>query len=226
MREKIFRRSKLCAALLTLASSQASFADLVTFDELDASAGDIPLSDVNPYHTLTWTNFSAYTSLPGFDGFNNGIVSGANAAYSGGELAGDAITPVVGSISSARLFDFQSAALGAGWYDNLSLTIQGWRAGAALYSQTLNLNTNGSQFFAFDFIGIDTLTFVTAASVATLDPFLCGSFNCTQFALDNLLFEFTADGGPPANVPEPGSAMLLLAGLLGFVPFLRRRPIR
>jgi len=45
----------------------AAIAGQVTasFDEIDASGGDVPI--VSRYLGLNWTNFTAYTSTPGFE---------------------------------------------------------------------------------------------------------------------------------------------------------------
>ena len=59
---------------------------------------------VSPYLGFNWTNFTAYTPPPGFDGFNNGIVS-----------------PVVGSITAATQLDFVCADLGASYCSGVSL---------------------------------------------------------------------------------------------------------
>lgn len=220
-------RKLLAATLAAATMSWASLtsAALISFDDLDASAADLDIGGVAAYQGFTWKNFFAYTVLPGFDGFNNGIVSPQNAAYSGGEFAADGVMPIVGSISAAALFDFTSAALGAGWYDGLALTVQGSRAGQTLFSQTVAVGTSGAQLFQFNFSGIDTLSFLTAATGATLDPFLCGSFNCTQFTIDDLTIG-SAGGGPgPVAVNDTSSVVLMLvAGT--FLPWMRRRQAR
>jgi hypothetical protein len=42
----------------------------------DTASGIVSLDTIiPPYQEFTWTNFSAYTAIPGFPGFNNGIVS-------------------------------------------------------------------------------------------------------------------------------------------------------
>lgn len=202
------------------------------FDDIDASGGDVPIA--SPYLGFTWANFTAYTATPGFEGFNNGIVSPANAAYSGGEMFTNAVTPIVGSITSTNLFDFLSADLGAGYYDGLSLTAQGLRGGQLLFTRTVTLGTTGAQGFSFDFIDIDTLTLVAAATPTTADPFACGGFNCTQFTLDDVMLVAKDIVAPPPEPPagevsEPGSlALVLVAGLgaAGLRPALRRRRTR
>jgi hypothetical protein len=190
---------------------------LANFDEIDASAGDVPIT--SPYLGFTWTNFTAYTATPGFAGFNNGIVSPLNAAYSGGEVSGSTVTPVVGMISTTGLFDFTSAAMGAGYYDGLAVTVQGLRGGVVLFSQSFTLNVTGAITVFFNFAAVDNVTFLAATTTGTTDPFACGAFNCTQFTLDNVLL---------TPVPEPSIVQILLAGLavLSLRSAVARRPVR
>ena len=74
--------------LLFLVDAVPAQATIVNFDDIDASAGDVSLDAVSPYQGFTWSNFFAYTAAPGFPGFNNGIVSHPNAAYTGGDELG------------------------------------------------------------------------------------------------------------------------------------------
>lgn len=105
----------------------------INFDDLDTSGGlDIDLSGTT-YLGYAWSNFSAYSAITGQEGFNNGIVSPNNAIYSGGDL--------IGTISSASLFDFSSAYLNAAYYDNLAVTVEGLLNGGVLFSQTITVST-------------------------------------------------------------------------------------
>ena len=189
----------------TIASSANALT--INFDDLDASGGDIDLSGAN-YQGYTWSNFSAYTSAVGFDGFNNGIVSPNNAAYSGGEIFGTtATTPVVGTLSGASLFDFSSAYLNAAYYDNLAITVEGLLNGAILFSNTVTVSTAGAQLFNFGFSGINELAFFASKTANVSDPFNCGDVNCTQFTIDDLTVQ-------DSTVPEPPSLLLLSFGWL------------
>jgi hypothetical protein len=209
-REVANRLSKLMCVLLCGAAVPA-FGGTINFDDVNAAAGDVVLNGLNPYHGFTWTNFSVYTTTPGFPGFNNGIVSPANAAYSGGEVFGATVTPVVGEIQSASPFNFVSAYVGAGYYDNLSLTVQGLLGGSLLFTRTVTVNTTGAQLTSFGFTGINELDFFASKTPQTTDPFLCGDFNCTQFTLDDLTFA-------PASTPVPlPSSFGLLALALALV---------
>jgi MYXO-CTERM domain-containing protein len=211
----------------TPASGDALFT--VNFDDLDASAGDLDLGGVSPYHDFTWSNFFAYTSTPGFPGFNNGIVSLDNAAFSGGEIFGAATIPIVGTITAVSPFDFISGYLGAGYYDNLDVTAEGFRGGTMLFSKTVTVGTGGAQLFNFGFTGIDQLDFFGAQTSSINDPFNCGAFNCTQFTLDDATFNTSSSTSP---VPEPPAVSLLALAVFGLLAARRRtagtdrRPMR
>lgn len=216
---------KIALAVLLFSQVSLAFATIVNFDDLDASGGDVVLDGLSPYQGFTWTNFSAYTTTPGFPGFNNGIVSPDNAVYSGGELFGPAVTPVIGKIESADNFDFISAYLGSGYYDNLDLTVQGKLNGALLFTRTLTLGTAAPLFVSFGFAGINELDFFAGTTASTTDPFQCGTVNCTQFTLDDLAFEPGSTTPPPNLLPEPPSLALLGLGGLGAWALRRRNGI-
>jgi PEP-CTERM motif len=210
-------RSTIVALLLTWMSSTASIASVVTFDDIDASGGDVSID--GSYAGLTWSNTFAYTEIFGYDGFNNGIVSMANAAYSGGQTGGATVQPIVGSISSGsgEVFDFWSAYLGSGYYDGLLLTFTGMRDGAILFTKNVLVGTGVADLVDFSFVDIDTLLFSAEATATTSDPYDCGTFNCTQFTMDNLSIDVRAEEEEPSGVPEPPTLALLGVALLGAI---------
>jgi hypothetical protein len=201
---------------ISLEATNATASDIINFDNLDASAGDIVL---NSYQGFTWSNFSAYTSTPGFPGYNNGIVSGPNAAYSGGQTFTNSVVPIIGTISGASPFDFLSGYLGSGNYDHLDVTVEGLLNGKMLFSKTVTVNTSGAALFDFGFDGINQVAFYGSTTAATTDPYACGSFNCTQFTADNLTF------APYSATPEPSTPALFVLGAASVFLLLRRRAI-
>lgn len=209
----------LAALLALLIPMSRGGATTITFDDLNASSGDIILDTISPYHGLTWTNFSAYTGTPGFPGYNNGIVSSPNAAYGGGDNLG---SPTPSYIASASDFNFVSAYFGSGWYDGLDLTVEGLLNGTVRDSKTLTVSTTGAQSVTFNFTGIKSLEFFTAATASTTDPYGCGPSGCSQFTIDNLTIT-PSSGPPPPSVPEPATWAASLLGIAAIAALRRTR---
>jgi RHS repeat-associated protein len=203
----------LLSTILFWAIASSANALTINFDDLDASGGDIDLNGTT-YQGYTWSNFSAYTFGGGYDGFDAGIISLDNAAYSGGEIFGTgSATPLVGTLSSTSLFDFGSAYLNAAYYDDLDITVEGLLNGVLLFSSKVTVNTTGAQLFNFGFSGINELAFFAGKGANFTDPFGCGDINCTQFTIDDLTVQDSTIT-PPGTVPEPPSLALLSFGLL------------
>lgn len=198
------RIGRWSAAALLLAGPATAAAAVIDFDDIDTSPGLVNLATMNPYQGYTWTRFNAYTTFI-FTGFNNGIVSPANAAFSGGEFFdGSGVQRIVGRIESPGRFTLVSADLGAGWYDNLHVTVEGLRGGSAVFSETVTVDTRGAQTFGFNFTDVDALALYATRLSESTDPYGCGPFNCTQFTVDDIVI---------AAVPEPDGVALLAAGV-------------
>jgi hypothetical protein len=214
--------SRLLLILVVLAASASpAFADNISFNDINASLGDVPLDGLSPYHGLTWTNVTAYTSVPGFPGFNNGIVSPPNAAYTAGDALG---SPIISTISRASGFDFTSAYLGSGWYDGLSVTLDGFTNGVQDFTRTITVDTETPQLFTFDFTDITELDIFSTSTASTTDPYGCGPSGCSQVTLDDL--EVTLlNNGPPANTPEPNALSLLCLVLIALAASSRFRKL-
>lgn len=208
------------ALMISIFASVPMRASIISFDDINASLGDIPLDGLSPYQGLTWANFSAYTSVPGFPGFNNGIVSQPNAAYTAGDALG---SPIVSAITRTSGFDFTSAWLGSGWYDGLSVTLNGLYGGSQEFTQTVTVNTEAPQLFTFNFTDITELDIYSTVTASTTDPYGCGPSGCSQVTLDDLNVTLL-NNPPPSGVPEPGTFSLLCLALLALAasPCLRR----
>ena len=196
-------------------------ATTINFDDVNASLGDVDLATLSPYQGFTWSNFYAYTSQPGFPGFNNGIVSGSNAVYSGGEQAsGSSVAPIIGSIQSSTPFNLVSSYMGSGNYDNLNVTVEGLSGSTVLFTKVVSVNTGPAQLIDFGYTGITAVDLFATTTSGTTDPYACGSFDCTQFTLDDVT---VTQGSTQASVPEPATLGLLMSGVISLLPLARRR---
>lgn len=194
-------------------------ASVINFDDIDASAGDVILSSYQGYN---WTNISVYTSAPGFPGFNDGIISPPNAAYTAGDALG---SPIVSTITSSSPFNFISGYFGSGWYDGLSVTVNGLYNGTQDYSQTFTVDTETPELFTLNFAGINELDIYSTITASTTDPYGCGPSGCSQVTLDDL----TLTPGvppPPTTSPEPMSFLLAGVGFCALVTFRRLKSFR
>jgi len=211
-------------AVVVLAALPAAAATVVNFDDIDASSGDVILDLLSPYQGFDWTNFSVYNvnNTSGFPGFTNGVVSSPNAAYTSGDSGG---SPLISIISSTSSFDFVSAYLGAGWYDGLNVTVEGFDGSTEDFSKTVTVGTGGAQLFTFNFDGINKLEIFSTVTGSTTDPFGCGASGCSQVTLDDLTFT-PSSGPPPPPVPEPSMANIAALGFLALAAFHRARARR
>jgi hypothetical protein len=215
-----FTTSTVFAALLTLLlvliGTAPVRATLINFEErddsgkiiLDTSSGIVSLDTISPYQDFTWTNFAAYSATPGFPGFNDGIVSDPNAAFTGGDELGVAVVGKI-TVAPGSQFVFTSAYIGSGWYDNLDVTVEGRWRGVLQFSKTVTVNTIGAQPFDFDVRAIDDLEFFSTVTAATTDPFGCGSSGCSQFTFDDMDLSLVS----PSTIAEPSAAVVLLSSL-------------
>lgn len=185
-----------------LNSSASTHAAVITFDDLPK----VEFADVinNGYQGFDWSwfNYIDKFSLPN-TGFEKGVVSGNYAAYN--DFAATATT-------SGKSFDFNGAYLTAGWNDGLKIEVSGFAHGIAQYSKTVVVNTTQSQWFEFNFTGIDALSFRSYGGER--NPLLDNEGE--HFILDNFTYN---EPIAQAQVSEPSSLMLLGLGfiLLRFV---------
>jgi hypothetical protein len=179
--------------------------ELLTFDDLAtvSPAPGVPSQGVIPdgYGGLDWLNFGVVDGLevdPTY-GYYTGVVSSANVAVN--EFSSPASIVI-----SSGLFDLDSAYLTAGLNDGrpLDVQVQGYLGTTMLYNNTYTVNNSGPTLINFNYIGVNTVTFISSPVERSATP----------FAMDNLT----------VTVPESSSlAMMLLgAALSGFVMKLRK----
>lgn len=187
----------LWALSLGLLGASAAQAAVITFDDLPSVefAGDIQ----NGYKGFNWDWFSYIDkfAMPN-TGFEKGVVSGQYAAFN--NFAATATT-------SGSTFDFNGAYLTAGWRDGLIVEATGFVNGLAQYTKSIVINSTQTQWFDFNFAGIDAISF--AAYGGEKNPLL--DFDGEFFILDNFTYN---EPLPPTHVPEPSSITLFGLGLL------------
>jgi hypothetical protein len=181
------------ACLLTLGGPAR--ADLITFDDLNASGVGTPIP--NGYHGLDWVDFQVLNTthlIP--SGFVNGTMSSPNVAYSGGGL------PAV--IHSGTPFDLNSGYFTAAFNNGLHVLATGFLNGHMVDQKMFALHTSKPKFEDLEFLNVDTVEFVSWGVPIRFEG--AG----TTFVVDNL----TVDGRlGTQTLPEPTSLALLGIGV-------------
>jgi len=201
-----------------VASSPRCSATTLTFDNL---ASLTSMSTVSPYGGLNWTNWTSYTdsgmSSLNYDGYAKGVVSQPGALFSGGEISSSG-NEITGMFSGAggSTFTLNTAYLGAAYYDGEKLAISGFNGVTPVFSTTVTLITTGAQKFSFEEAGLTSVNMTPVPGTGT-DTYGCGTFNCTQFTMDNL----EINDPIPTSAPEPAS--LYLVSLAAVAWMLRKR---
>ena len=186
---------KTLCALITGASlmlAGAAHAGVVDFDELNTDGDFASLSDISPYAGLSWSA-DWYAGDTGIDGYANGAKSGANYAVNG--FGSDAM-----SISSADGFNFDGAwfAASQGVEDKASwINISAYDALNQLIGSTGNVAIGDS--YVWVGAGFHNVSFL----------------NITRDTGWYVMDDFTTSAA--AQVPEPGTPLMLAIGLLALV---------
>lgn len=169
-------------------------AAMLTFDDVSGTTSYAPIHD--GYGGFDWDNFYVMHSnhFPE-SGYDLGTVSGDYTAWN---WIGD---PASVGVAPGSTFDFNGAYLTSAW-NGQNLRVQGFVGGSLVADRTVSLVTTDPQWFDFDFLGVDMLTFTPAGR--------------DWFAMDNFTYSQSV-------VPLPGAVLLGMLGLGTAGVKLRRR---
>lgn len=200
------------AWVTTLGASPASAA-LIGFDDL-LGGGVEAAAIASPYAGFIWNNFDAldtvlYTADMGPNGYANGVLSPRNVAYDGyGNAA---------SFSAGQSFLLSSYAIGAAWNNDMTITVQGWRNGTLVDSDSFAVSADGSVRRQAGWTNIDTVTFIASGGTSAGYRGLG-----TEFYLDDIAInESVVFGDIP--IPEPSAIVLLIPAAAATAALRRRR---
>lgn len=202
---------QLAIAFGLVLSTNASYANVLTFDDIGGISGVGDYCYVNCFATIpntyggfTWDNmYYYYNNIPN-SGYGYGIVSGTFAAFNGSGTM--AVT------SGGSLFNFTGAYLTGAWNDGLNVNVKGYTGGVLMYDQTVVASAIAPSWFQFNYSGVDKLEFSSYGGT----NYWSGGYG-TQFVMDN--FTYSA-------VPVPAAAWLFGSGLMGLIGFSRKRVAR
>ena len=194
--------SLLLSLLLSLGVIAAvnTQAAVITFDDLPATELDAVPEN---YQGFNWGD-SFFTNVAYIhkntipdSGYATGVVSGEYAAFNNFSTTSTIKT------TDGGLFDFNGAYFTSAWKDNTHLTVTGFLNNAALFTQTVIINTSAAQWFDFNFTGINSLQL----NVWNYTPNDGNDF----YVMDN----FTVNEA--IAVSESSSIALLLLGIAGIL---------
>jgi hypothetical protein len=191
------------AAVAALAANPT----LITFDDLPTPPSPNYAIIQTPYCGLQWSNFFYMDSVAelnayGPTGYSYGMVSSNNIAFNSAGAPS--------SLSSAGVFNLNSAYLTAAWNDGLNVEVRGFVGNTLAYDNTYIVNSTAPTLINFNYLGVSSVVFTSSGG--TLHAFPNGGHG-TQFAMDDLTLTF---------VPEP-SAFVLTGLSAGILIILRRR---
>lgn len=149
-------------AWVTLLAATPASAVIIGFDDL-LGGGIEAAAIASPYAGFTWNNFNAldtvlYTADMGPNGYANGVASPRNVAYAGyGNAAG---------FSAGQSFLLSSYAIGAAWNNGMTITVQGWRNGILVDSDSFAVSATGAIRRQAGWTNIDTVTFTASGGTS------------------------------------------------------------
>lgn len=199
----------VCALFLVVSFSGISAGAVGTFDDLQPLPPGQGLAVPNGYLGLNWVQVGYLdpTTRNPTVGYLPAMVSSPHVAFNMFENP-----TVISSMTSNTYFTFNGAYFGAAWNNGLQVNLTGWRQGVQKQSRTIVVNTTGSNWYDFNYVGIDELRISSSGGIPAFSPDY-GSF--THFVMDN----FTVN----EPVPEPTNLAIVCAGAFGGLSLTYRR---
>lgn len=191
----------LFSAILALGiGSSAAQAAVITFDDLPATDMDAIQNGYQGFHWgdnfMTSVAYIHKDTMPD-TGFSKGVVSGNYAAFNNFATT---------STISSDIFTFNGTYLTAAWNESLLVEVTGFLNNLALFTKTVTLGTQQAQWFEFNFIGINQLSFrAWGGTPSNLNE------GGEHFVMDN--FTYTQ----ATSVPESSPLILLILGMVGIL---------
>jgi hypothetical protein len=191
---------KLLLSILILSTSTLAHSLVLDFEDLFGGGPETQAPMPSDYAGFNWSSSAYYQTAfvqPG-TGYEFGTLDYVSLFNSdAAEL----------TFSSADVFTFKSAYLTSAWNEGETITVQGLLGGAVTYSTDVVVSYSSAELFNFDFVGIDTVRFVSdPADGAPAGLPGVGS----HIVIDNIQLE-SASAPPPSGVPEPSGLALLVA---------------
>ena len=150
-------------------------ATIINFDDISAEA--VP----SGYNNLVWTNGKAYTTTAS-NGYYTGAVSRPNSVMNPNG------TPMTIASANSQSFTLYSLVIAAAWYDDLQLTVVGYKSNIVIATSTFTLQVFTASYLSFSgFSGLDKVIFTTSGG--TKNSAVTGSG--THFSMDNICLTFT-----------------------------------
>lgn len=209
--------------VLSIGSVGSASATILNFDDLSSS---FTAPSPPPYNGFDFTNFYAWDGGSTAN-YANGVVSSPNFIFSGGQENPPPASPVdiVGTIAAdSGTFTFNSVYMTYAYYPGLQVIVDAYNGASLVDTQTVTMNDSNpgpATKFTFDWTNLTSITFQGVAGSGTSDPYSCGTFNCTQFTLDNL----EVNDPVPGATPLPATLPLFATGLgaLGLLGWRKKR---
>jgi hypothetical protein len=234
-------------AIMLIGTAAFSFADLITFENIDVNferSADLPVG----YAGLTWSKSLMVRQMGAcnevgyvyaFTGFCTLVEKTGNRYMA--ELPSERSSHEPGIIAyDLGTFDFNSATLIASWNNDVTARFDGYSNGELISSKLLSLTTGWGNcrpgttqidcdrtgtklpvFVDFGWKGLDKIVLTATGGTSDgIGPFLFYGHEQSSFIIGSMDVDLHPRGGAEA-VPEPMSLSLMGSGFVAFGFYLR-----